>query len=162
MIEYIGFIGGGQMGEAMLKGLLQAKTYSPEQILVAEPVETRRDYLKKTYQVRAAARLEEFAENIDIIVLAVKPQVMHQVLDSLQPVYRGQLIITIAAGLLHDVVVCNVKTRPHLDRADIAGPGDLQGLVGDQPHRHAHPLRGPEQDVLDHLRAGVGIDPDLF
>lgn len=99
MIEYIGFIGGGQMGEAMLKGMLQAKTYSPEQILVAEPVQTRRDYLKKNYQVQVAARLEEFAENIDIIVLAVKPQVMHQVLDSLQPVYRGQLIITIAAGL---------------------------------------------------------------
>jgi pyrroline-5-carboxylate reductase len=99
MIEHIGFIGGGQMGEAMLKGLLQAKFYAPEQILVAEPVESRRDYLQKTYQVQVAARLEEIAKNLDFIVLAVKPQVMQQVLDSLRPVYRGQLIITIAAGL---------------------------------------------------------------
>ncbi len=99
MIEYICFIGGGQMGEALIKGLLQAKTFAAEQILVAEPVEARRDYLRKVYQVRAVPRLEEISQTPDGIVLAVKPQVMHQVLEALQPVYRGQLIITIAAGL---------------------------------------------------------------
>ena len=37
----------------------------------------------------------------------------------------------------------------------------LDGLVGDQCDLHCHPVCGPEQDFLDHVRAGIGVDPDL-
>ena len=61
-----------------------------------------------------------------------------------------------------DVVVCNVKTRGHPNRANEAGSGHLHCLVGDQGQLHTHPVRGAVKDLLDHFRAGVGIDPYLF
>jgi len=64
--------------------------------------------------------------------------------------------------LLYDVVICNVKTDRHLNRTDIAGSGNLQGLVGNQDYRHAYPIRRSKQDLFDYFRAGVGVNPNLF
>jgi len=64
--------------------------------------------------------------------------------------------------LLDDVVVRNVESGPHLNGTDIAGSGHLEGLIGDQDQRHAHPVRRPVEDLFDHLWAGVGIDPNTF
>jgi hypothetical protein len=58
--------------------------------------------------------------------------------------------------LLHDVVVGDVEAGPDLHRAHVRRARHLDGLVGHQRHPHRHALRGPEQDFLDHVRAGVG------
>jgi pyrroline-5-carboxylate reductase len=99
MSQSIAFIGGGQMAEALIKGLLQSKTYSSDQILVAEVAGQRRTYLKSTYQLLCTPDLTEIIQNAQAVVLAVKPQVMHSVLTTLKPALSSQLVITIAAGL---------------------------------------------------------------
>lgn len=99
MTRSIGFIGGGQMAEAIIKGLLQTQTVSHQQIRVAEPVAQRREYLVTTYQVIAETGLTDTVMNADVILLAVKPQVMPRVLNDLSSCYAGQLLISIAAGL---------------------------------------------------------------
>lgn len=99
MTRTIGFVGGGQMAEALIKGLIQAQTLTTEQIRVAEPVDQRRQYLDSTYDLKTVPRLEDFMDKAEAVILAVKPQVMSSVLTSLKDCYDDQLIITIAAGL---------------------------------------------------------------
>ncbi len=97
----LGFIGGGQMAEAMIKGLLASKTVQPEQILVSEPLPERRDYLAKTYKVTALESNPALVKEVEIVVLAVKPQVLAGVLEEISPVVNPShhLIISIAAGI---------------------------------------------------------------
>lgn len=102
-------VGAGKMGEAIVAGWLAssrepARSIAPENVLIANPGEARREHMKKTYDVTAVADAVE-APAADVVVLAVKPQVMGDVLKSLAacPVYQGgaegPLFISIAAGL---------------------------------------------------------------
>ena len=99
MTRPIGFVGGGQMAEALIKGLLQAQTLAPDNITVVEPVDRRREYLEKTYDVHTVPYLKDFAADVEIFLLAVKPQVMGSVLASLKQIYTNQLVISVAAGV---------------------------------------------------------------
>lgn len=94
----IGFIGGGNMAEALIKGVIAAKLYKPENIFVSDIKQERLVYLSK-YNVHLAANNAEAAAKADILVLAVKPQDMTQALQSVKAAVRGDtLIISIAAG----------------------------------------------------------------
>lgn len=99
MNKNIGFIGGGQMAEAIIKGLLQSKTCSSDMIAVCEPLESRRKYLAATYNLEVSAKAKNIINVSQTIVLAVKPQVMPEVLMEIKPLLQNHLIITIAAGL---------------------------------------------------------------
>lgn len=87
------------MAEALIKGLLQAQTLTPDKIKVVEPVDQRREYLEQTYGVHTVPSLEDFTAQVDIFLLAVKPQVMESVLASLRKIYASQLVISVAAGV---------------------------------------------------------------
>lgn len=94
----IGFVGGGKMAEALISGVLSAAP-APEQILVCEPVADRAGYLISKYHI-AAVELGELSARADVVVLAVKPQVMNEVLSDLAgAVGSGQLVVSIAAGV---------------------------------------------------------------
>jgi len=99
MTRKLGFIGGGQMAEAIIKGLLHSQLYSAEQIQVLEPLENRKKVLEQTYNILTVSNMEELHENCSVIILAVKPQMMPEVLAELRPYLHLQLLITIAAGL---------------------------------------------------------------
>ncbi|MFU8818140.1 MAG: pyrroline-5-carboxylate reductase [Desulfurivibrio sp.] len=99
-MKNLGFIGGGQMAEALIKGVLAADLYRPEQILVAEPHGPRRELLHEQYGVTVHAEAGPLFGACPVLVLAVKPQVVGAVLEQ----YRGQigkdhLLISIAAGI---------------------------------------------------------------
>ncbi|MHB8790865.1 MAG: pyrroline-5-carboxylate reductase [Desulfobulbaceae bacterium] len=99
-LQTIGFIGGGQMAEALIKGILSAGLAGAERIMVVEPDAARQDYLRTTYSVRIARDSAELTAGSRTLILAVKPQVMARVLAQ----YRGQvtgehLVISIAAGI---------------------------------------------------------------
>jgi len=94
----IGFIGGGNMAEALIKGVITAKLYKPEDIFVSDIKQDRLIYLSK-YHIRLAANNAEAAGKADILVLAVKPQDMIQALQSIKVAVRADtLVISIAAG----------------------------------------------------------------
>jgi pyrroline-5-carboxylate reductase len=96
----IGFIGGGQMGEALVKGLLKAGLYKASSLLVAEPNAARRGYLETTYGIATRDTVLPVWQACGTVLLAVKPQVMTEVLTTAKPsVQKTHLIITIAAGL---------------------------------------------------------------
>ena len=99
-LREIGIIGGGQMAEAMIRGFIDKGMFTPENILVSEPVEERRNYLEKNYKVKTTDKNLEVVKNRNILILAVKPQVMKLVLEEIKSALTPEhLIITIAAGL---------------------------------------------------------------
>jgi pyrroline-5-carboxylate reductase len=96
----IGFVGGGRMGEALIKGISSAGLYQTGQIMVSDPVEARRQVLQESYGIATFAEGREMVRKCDIIILAVKPQIMGPVLDGLQDaVSDSHLVISIAAGV---------------------------------------------------------------
>jgi pyrroline-5-carboxylate reductase len=100
MKEKIGFIGGGQIAEALLKGMLAAKLYSHDTISLIEPNPARREYMELNYGISCFDSTEEFWDTCQVVILAVKPQVMSLVLDNAKPFVKdNHIIITIAAGL---------------------------------------------------------------
>lgn len=97
----IAFIGGGNMATSIIGGLIKKGEFNPELIHVADPNEEQRLYLKSTFAVNIHAEGADAIVNADIIVLAVKPQVMKSVLMSLAGTLKQQrsLLVSIAAGV---------------------------------------------------------------
>jgi pyrroline-5-carboxylate reductase len=93
----IGFIGGGNMAEAMIKGITLS---GKKDIMVSELRDQRRAYLESTYSVKATPDNKEVVKNCDIIILAVKPQNMDDVTGEIAGLITPEkLIISIAAGI---------------------------------------------------------------
>ncbi|MGW8194451.1 MAG: pyrroline-5-carboxylate reductase [Desulforhopalus sp.] len=100
MTEQIGFIGGGQMGEALIKGIIASGLYQQENILVAEPNDFRREYLEATYNIKTFHHNELIFQNCKIVMLAVKPQTMKTLLeDCRERINSTHILVTVAAGL---------------------------------------------------------------
>lgn len=98
-IGRIGFLGGGRMAEALIRGILQGGLVHAEQIHVVDPATERCRLMQDTYKVTAST---DYAPvwACDIIILAVKPQVMGTLLDECrQDIRPDHLLISIAAGI---------------------------------------------------------------
>lgn len=95
----LGFIGGGNMAEALIAGIIHGGAVSAESILVAEKHPERQEYLRTEYGV-TTLDLAELASRADIVVVAVKPQVVAEILDELEGRMNPEdLIISVAAGV---------------------------------------------------------------
>lgn len=93
-MKTIGIIGGGNMGEALIKGL-----HSSRKLWVAEASLDRARFLKKKYKL-SIADIDRTVKESDVLIFAVKPQDMSGVLDQVKAsTVRGKLLISIAAGL---------------------------------------------------------------
>lgn len=92
------FIGGGNMANALIGGLI-GKGFSAAQISVVEINAEHREKLQRDFTVRASENLQEGIAGSQVIVLAVKPQQLHAVAQQLAPLLSGQLLISIAAGI---------------------------------------------------------------
>jgi len=100
MRENTGFIGGGNMAEALINGLISSKLFKPSDILVSDIKKERLDYLKKQYSIKAIENNKTLVKQSDILVLAIKPQDMDEVLQEIGScVAKEKLVITIAAGI---------------------------------------------------------------
>src|SRR5256714_9373284 len=108
-MQTLGFIGVGNMGEALVRGLVQAGTARPQDVLVSARRKDRVDELCRTYGVRGGSN-SEVARQADVIVLAVKPQILDQVLRDISgDVSREKLIVSVAAG----VPIAAIERRLH-------------------------------------------------
>jgi pyrroline-5-carboxylate reductase len=98
-LDSLGIIGGGQMGEALIRGLLAAGHIEASKIIVAEPFAPRQAYLKDSYQIGLASSPQDLAA-CTVLLLAVKPQIMAAVMAEYRDqLHEKQLILSIAAGV---------------------------------------------------------------
>jgi pyrroline-5-carboxylate reductase len=109
----IGFVGGGNMAEALIRGLLQAGVMPAATIVASDVSPTRRSHLAATYGIRATENNRQVAELAPIVVLAVKPQGMRAIVSDLATAPAGRLFISIAAGVnLAQLAQWLGETRP--------------------------------------------------
>jgi pyrroline-5-carboxylate reductase len=96
----IGLIGSGNMGEALINGLISSGSAPSENIICSDVREEKLESIKKTYGVDTTTNNVEVAASSDVIVYAVKPQIMAPVLrETSQTLDMSKLVISIAAGV---------------------------------------------------------------
>ena len=101
----IGFIGTGNMGSSIIKGILSSKFEKNENINIFDLDKEKVNNLVKEYGVNAVNSEKELAKNCDIIVLSVKPHIIPVVLKNLsENVKKDTIILTIAAGISISVI----------------------------------------------------------
>lgn len=99
-IEQLGFIGAGQMAEALIKGILAKGLLNPSQIVASEPSAQRRNDLQERLGIGLFEDNRLVVEMANVLVLAIKPQVMMNVLTDIGPsLTHKHLLISIAAGV---------------------------------------------------------------
>ncbi|MEZ4639465.1 MAG: pyrroline-5-carboxylate reductase, partial [Caldilineaceae bacterium] len=118
----IAFVGGGAMGEAILRRLLTDAVATPAQITVSEPVTARRESLAQQYAVNVTGDNTAAVDAARVVVLAVKPQVIDKVAAELRGRLQPEtLVISIMAGvrirtmqqsLAHERIVRSMPNTP--------------------------------------------------
>ena len=175
----IGFIGGGNMAGAIIAGLLRSG-HRPSRLQVADP---SKDQMARLHSLHTELSLgsdnDAVAAGAELLVLAVKPQIMREVVQQLGPRRDGQLVISIAAGLtlaqLQDwlgnasAIVRVMPNQPALVGAGmavmVAGDG-----VNDQQRRQADYVMGAtgesgwveDESLIDAVTAVSGSGPAYF
>lgn len=118
----IGFIGAGTMAEAMVAGIIKEGVTASDHIVASDPIRERLSFMAKTYGIGITPSNREAAHRADIVVLAVKPQNLEDVLVDLRGALENhQLVVSIVAGatitkiantLAHDVIVRAMPNTP--------------------------------------------------
>src|SRR5690606_7551795 len=99
MSKRIGFIGAGNMAQALIAGLLRGGTL-PEAIRIVDPEPTQREKVRAAYGVSHSDDATQLATWADVLILAVKPQVAATVLQAVAPTLSAdKLLISVCAGL---------------------------------------------------------------
>lgn len=165
--ETIGFIGGGNMGEAMLGALIRKGLFGADRIRVSDVSDDRRAYLADTYGVSVTTDNAALFTESDLVILSVKPQHMTEVLEGIvnAPDYaisRRKLVISIAAGvrisviesILYGPLAEDARKRLPVIRVMPNTPALVgAGISGMSPNAHA----GSEDlDVCRNILAAMG------
>ncbi len=101
----IAVLGGGNMGQALVAGLLKAKVLPPARIHVTDVRPEALKELKKKYKVAVGGDNRAAAAKASVVLLCVKPQQMGEALESLKGAGDpGRLVISIAAGIRSDFI----------------------------------------------------------
>ena len=118
----IATVGSGVMAEAMIAGLLRGKLVDPQQVVASHPRAERREHLEREYGIRTVTSNVEAVQGADVILLAIKPQMLSKVGHEIGPqLVRGQMVLSVLAGattkaliglLGHDQVVRSMPNTP--------------------------------------------------
>ena len=96
----IGFIGGGKMATAIMKGIINSHWCSSDDIIVSDRNEEALNFLNSNYDVKTTIHNIEVVKNSKILLFAVKPFVLRDVLNEIKPfITKDHIILSIAAGI---------------------------------------------------------------
>ncbi len=101
----IGFIGGGNMASSLIGGLI-ADGFPAPQLWVADPDAERRESLAQRFGIHTTADNRELTERAEVVVMAVKPQIMREACQGIGDGVRQKerLVVSIAAGVRIDAI----------------------------------------------------------
>jgi pyrroline-5-carboxylate reductase len=157
----VAIVGAGVMAEAMISGLLADRAVSAAHLVASHPRRERREALAERHGITVVARNGEAAAGADIVVLAVKPQMLASVMRELGPALAdGQVVLSIVAGatlrtlsvgLGHDAVVRAMPNTPAQIRRGIAVWSASPACTAAQRDLARRVLRaiGSEKEVAD-------------
>ena len=135
----IGFIGAGNMAEALIRGLVRGGHVPANRITASGPRRERLDELARSYGIAVTTDNRELARSAGVIVLSVKPQILDKVLrevgDQLEP---GTLVISIAAGVDTEAIETMIADGVRVIRAMPNTPALVgAGATAIAPGKHA-------------------------
>lgn len=151
----IGFIGGGNMARSLIGGLI-ADRVEPARIVVAEPDPERRGHLQQDYGVRTTEHNQEALEAAQVVVLAVKPQVMRPVCEGLAAHDAGdRLFVSIAAGIREPALRGWLGGQAAIVRAMPNTPSLVQsGAAALYANPHVSPA---QREIAESVLRAVGL-----
>jgi pyrroline-5-carboxylate reductase len=114
--KVIGFVGAGNMAEALVKGLLAAGV-GKKQLIASDHTAERVAYVHKTYGIKTTEDNTAAVEAADVVVLAVKPQILPKVLDEIAgTVTADKLVVSVAAGVPIEAIEAHLQQRSRIVR----------------------------------------------
>lgn len=123
----LGFVGAGNMAEALVKGLVHAKVMPPASIIVSDVKADRLAHFVDAHGVKTTQDNHELVRACDVIVLSVKPQVIDKVLALIGgDVTAGKLVISVAAGVPVSAIEARLPEGAHVVRTMPNTPATVQ------------------------------------
>jgi pyrroline-5-carboxylate reductase len=95
----IGFIGGGKLAEALIRGLIEAEVVGPDDIMVSDIDPERLEYVGNNLSVGTSGANSEVVISSEVVILALKPNVILSAVRDLPGDLSDKLFITVAAGI---------------------------------------------------------------
>ena len=96
----IGFIGGGKMASAILKGIINSSLFKNDEIIVSDKNQASLDMLKNDFGINITSSNSDVVKNSEIVLFAVKPFVLRDVLEEIKPfITEKNTVLSIAAGI---------------------------------------------------------------
>jgi len=161
----IAVIGGGKMGEVLASGIISGKLLPAWDVTVTDIVPARLDYLKSQHKVQVTGDNKKAVKDANIVILAVKPQSMSEVLKELSPaIDKDKLVISIAAGITIGFIQGHLKKGTRIVRVMPNTPALIrEGAAALAPGEHA-----TEEDmqtarsIFDAVGVTVMVKEDLM
>ena len=150
----IGFLGGGNMGEALIRGIVKTGLIPPEQMFVTDVRLERLEELGRTYGVHTLSDNKLLIMRTDVVILAVKPQILKEVLEEIAPATPGKLLISIAAGVSTGEIRRHVPPGTRLIRVMPNTPALV--LEGATAIARAQGLAPGDLDIAQEIFSAVG------
>lgn len=114
----IGFVGGGNMAGALIRGLLQSKTVTVDQIRASDVKEERLAELRGKHGIHTTLDNDDLARWADVVVIAVKPQIVDRILAPVAAALgEGALVVSIAAGVPIEAIEARLPQGARVIRA---------------------------------------------
>ncbi len=95
----IGFVGGGKLADALVAGILEAKVSRPQEVIVSDVDPSRRKHMSGRHAVRTSESNDDVVAASDVVILALKPNVILSAVRGLGEFRGSKLFITVAAGV---------------------------------------------------------------
>jgi pyrroline-5-carboxylate reductase len=158
-MDTIGFIGAGNMAEALIKGIIKANLCRSKNILINDIRSDRLEYMTRQYHVQAVANSTSLAGQVEVLILSVKPQNMANVLMAIESTVRhSTLTISIAAG----VKIAEIATAL-VDKPIIRVMPNTPALIGEGAsaifaNNRARPMMDRAMKIFSSVGKAVIVD----
>ena len=175
----LGFLGAGNMAEAIARGILGAGLLGPREIVAADPAPARRALFRDSLGIVAIEENEPVVRQAPVVLVAVKPQMFDKALVALGSLFGpGKLVISICAGIstahVEEVVAPGTRVVRAMPNTPMLVGRGMVGLAGGSKATEddlaeaerllgaaAEVLRVPE-DLMDAVTAVSGSGPAYF
>jgi pyrroline-5-carboxylate reductase len=139
--KVVGIIGAGNMGEVLIRGLIQSGKVKQADIIASDASPERLEYIAKAYGIRATASNVQLVESASIVIIAVKPQNIDDLLDELSSSsHEEHLFISIAAGITTERLSKKMHHKSGIIRVMPNAPASvLAGIAALHPGRNISP-----------------------
>lgn len=156
----VGFIGTGNMAQAMIKAMVETGTVSPQSLYATNRSPGKLKKVEELYKIQPLQNNEELVDICDIVILGVKPQDLTQVLEPIaSSFHQGQLVISIAAGFSLHSLKKLIPQAGGLARVMPNTPATIQkAVVGYCLADGSEPYEGTVEDLMKPLGLVVPVE----